>query len=255
MLEDADPMYYKSCNQILDMDPDVAYTLYIVGNKRKQRLIFRTLEFEDHEDADPMYYKSCKQIWDIVPDIADTLYLIFVDEIKKISTNRKEYIELLIQHRYMTRVAKKVTNFAKGFADIVEDWKRHTICDGYMEIRRFKEDPLMLWSYVLIEKNIVVNSTNRKEYIELLIQHRYMTRVAKKVANFAKGFADIVGNKRKQRLIFRKFEFEVHVDMLHGIEDLISVEDWKRHTIYDGYTEKHRFKEVCPFVFIVFVEK
>ncbi|KAI3759885.1 hypothetical protein L1987_50269 [Smallanthus sonchifolius] len=148
---------------------------------------------EDIKDADPVYYKSCKQILDMDPDVVDTLCLTFVDEIIK-----------------------------SGSIEVVE------LCgDG---------------------KNVAVNSTNRNKYIELLIKHRYMTRVAKKVANFGKGFADIVGDKRKQRLIFRILEFEDHVGMLHGIEDLISVDDWKLHTVYDGYTETdpqiHWFWEV-----------
>ncbi|XP_024988277.1 E3 ubiquitin-protein ligase UPL5-like isoform X1 [Cynara cardunculus var. scolymus] len=86
-------------------------------------------------------------------------------------------------------------------------------------------------------KNIVVNSRNREEYVELLIQHRFVTSVAEQVNHFARGFADIVGEEKIQKLFFKSLELEDLDGMLHGSESPISVEDWKAHTEYNGYWE------------------
>ncbi|KAD4982312.1 hypothetical protein R6Q59_001890 [Mikania micrantha] len=143
-----------------------------------------TISLEDIKDADPYFYSSCKQILDMDPVIVDqdALGLTFVHEIEELGS------------------MKVVELFTNG-------------------------------------KNIVVNSRNRKEYVELLIQHRFVTSVSKQVAKFAKGFADIVGDEKIQKLVFKTLEFEDHDGMLHGSESIISVEDWKVHTEYNGYKE------------------
>ncbi|KAI3795752.1 hypothetical protein L1987_38409 [Smallanthus sonchifolius] len=142
------------------------------------------ISLEDIKDADPYFYSSCKQILDMDPIIVDqdALGLTFVHEVEELGS------------------MKVVELFANG-------------------------------------KNIVVNSRNRKEYVELLIQHRFVTSVANQVAKFAKGFADIVGDEKIQKLVFKTLEFEDHDGMLHGSENMISVEDWKVHTEYNGYKE------------------
>ncbi|KAJ9562883.1 hypothetical protein OSB04_008043 [Centaurea solstitialis] len=86
-------------------------------------------------------------------------------------------------------------------------------------------------------KNIVVNSRNREEYVKLLIQHRFVTSVAEQVSHFARGFADIIGEEKIQKLFFKSLEVEDLDGMLHGSESPISVEDWKAHTEYNGYLE------------------
>ncbi|KAK9051783.1 hypothetical protein SSX86_028411 [Deinandra increscens subsp. villosa] len=142
------------------------------------------ISLEDIKDADPYFYSSCKQILEMDPVIVDqdVLGLTFVHEIEELGS------------------MKVVELFANG-------------------------------------KNIVVNSRNRKEYVELLIQYRFVTSVAKQVVKFAKGYADIVGDEKIQKLIFKTLESEDHDGMLHGSESIISVEDWKLHTEYNGYEE------------------
>ncbi|KAL6992896.1 HECT-type E3 ubiquitin transferase [Sarracenia purpurea var. burkii] len=86
-------------------------------------------------------------------------------------------------------------------------------------------------------KSIAVNSKNREEYVDHLIQHRFVTSIAEQVAQFAQGFADVLCNSKLQKFFFRSLELEDLDWMLHGSESAISVEDWKAHTEYNGYKE------------------
>ncbi|KAM1124038.1 hypothetical protein ACFX14_005460 [Malus domestica] len=86
-------------------------------------------------------------------------------------------------------------------------------------------------------ESIVVNSKNRGEYVNLLIQHRFVTSISEQVSHFAQGFADILCGSRLQSIFFRSLELEDLDWMLHGSESAISVEDWKAHTDYNGYKE------------------
>lgn len=86
-------------------------------------------------------------------------------------------------------------------------------------------------------KNIVVNSKNREQYVELLIKHRFVKSVSKQVTEFAQGFTDIIGKEETRKLFFNILELEDLDGMLHGSESSISVEDWKVHTEYNGYKE------------------
>ncbi|KAM1033624.1 hypothetical protein ACFX2I_037027 [Malus domestica] len=86
-------------------------------------------------------------------------------------------------------------------------------------------------------KSIVVNSKNRGEYVNLLIQHRFVTSISEQVSQFAHGFSDILCGSRLQSVFFRSLELEDLDWMLHGSESAISVEDWKAHTDYNGYKE------------------
>ncbi|RDX64195.1 E3 ubiquitin-protein ligase UPL5 [Mucuna pruriens] len=86
-------------------------------------------------------------------------------------------------------------------------------------------------------KNLVVNSKNRDKYVDLLIQDRFVTSISEQVSHFAKGFADILSNSKLQHYFFQSLDLEDLDWMLHGSEDIISVEDWKAHTEYNGYEE------------------
>lgn len=86
-------------------------------------------------------------------------------------------------------------------------------------------------------KSTMVNSKNREQYVELLIQHRFVTSIAEQVAHFAQGFADIITTVRLQKSFFRSLDLEDLDSMLHGSETAVSVEDWKAHTDYNGYKE------------------
>ncbi len=129
-------------------------------------------------------YSSCKQILDMDPDTVDqdALGLTFVREVEELGS--RKVVELC--------------------------------ADG---------------------RSLVVNSKNRKEYVDLLIQHRFVTSIAEQVSHFAKGFADIINSPRTQKLFFQSLELEDLDWMLHGSESAISVVDWKSHTEYNGYKE------------------
>ncbi|XVF75227.1 hypothetical protein PTKIN_Ptkin13bG0170300 [Pterospermum kingtungense] len=98
-------------------------------------------------------------------------------------------------------------------------------------------------------KNIVVNSRNRQEYVNLLIQHRFITSVSEQVYYFSQGFGHILSNSTVQKFFFQSLELEDLDWMLYGSESPISVEDWKAHTEYNGYRENDPqitwFWEVC----------
>ncbi|XP_010252668.1 PREDICTED: E3 ubiquitin-protein ligase UPL5-like isoform X2 [Nelumbo nucifera] len=94
-------------------------------------------------------------------------------------------------------------------------------------------------------KGIVVNSSNREEYVYLLIQHRFVTSISEQVANFSRGFADILSHSSLQKLFFQSLELEDLDQMLHGSEKAICVKDWKAHTEYNGYKETEH--QICWF--------
>lgn len=86
-------------------------------------------------------------------------------------------------------------------------------------------------------KNMIVNSKNRRLYVDLLIRHRFVTSIADQVSRFSQGFADIVSSREVQLSFFRSLYPEDLDWMLHGNESAISVEDWKAHTEYNGYKD------------------
>ncbi|MCD7458341.1 hypothetical protein HAX54_037956 [Datura stramonium] len=85
-------------------------------------------------------------------------------------------------------------------------------------------------------KDIVVNSKNRKKYINLLIQYRLVTSIAQQITHFSQGFAHIT-TLSVQASLFRSLDLEDLDKMLDGSGSDISVKDWKAHTDYNGYTE------------------
>ncbi|XP_051125745.1 E3 ubiquitin-protein ligase UPL5 isoform X2 [Andrographis paniculata] len=98
-------------------------------------------------------------------------------------------------------------------------------------------------------RSIIVNSKNREKYVDSLIQQRFGISIAEQVAHFAQGFADIM-NSRQLQTSFFKFLIPEDLDlMLHGSENEISVDDWKAHTEYHGFSETDA--QICWFWKIV----
>ncbi|KAL6520494.1 hypothetical protein OROHE_017082 [Orobanche hederae] len=141
-----------------------------------------TITLEDIRDADPCLYNSCKQILEMDAEIVeqDALGLTFVHEIEELGTRR-----------------------------VVE------LCPG--------------------GKSLVVNSKNRREYVDSLIQRRFVKETAEQVDHFAKGFADILSCRRLPTSFFRCLNPEDLDLMLHGSENEISIDDWKAHVDYHGF--------------------
>ena len=102
-------------------------------------------------------------------------------------------------------------------------------------------------------KSLVVNSNNREKYVYLLIQDHFVTSISEQVSHFAKGFGDILSNSSLGQFFFQSLDLKDLDWMLHGSEDIISVEDWKAHTEYQGYEETDPqiswFWEVCSYCF------
>nr|XP_043611399.1 E3 ubiquitin-protein ligase UPL5-like [Erigeron canadensis] len=140
------------------------------------------ISLDDVKDADPYLYSSCKQILDMDPCAVDedTLGLTFIWEFEELGSMK--VLELL----------------PNG-------------------------------------KHIPVNSRNRKEYVHLLIRHRFVTSVTQQVARFAQGFTDIVTKDDIRKLFFKSLELRDLDGMLYGSEGDISIDDWKAHTEYEGY--------------------
>ncbi|GKF32086.1 E3 ubiquitin protein ligase UPL5, partial [Tanacetum coccineum] len=88
--------------------------------------------------------------------------------------------------------------------------------------------------------NISVNSINRNEYIDLIIEHQFVTSIAEQLSKFSQGFLDIAENEENMKLFFKSLELEDLDGMLYGSESEISVDDWKAHTEYNGYKETDR---------------
>ncbi|KAJ4828484.1 hypothetical protein Tsubulata_022600 [Turnera subulata] len=86
-------------------------------------------------------------------------------------------------------------------------------------------------------RSMVVNSTNRTEYVNLLIKDCFVTSISEQLAHFARGFGDILCNSGIQKFFFQSLELEDLDSMLYGSESDICVEDWKKHTEYNGYKE------------------
>ncbi|KAK8935844.1 E3 ubiquitin-protein ligase UPL5 [Platanthera zijinensis] len=144
----------------------------------------KTITLEDIQDADPFLYMSCKKILDMDDEIvnSDALGLTFVRDIEALGSRKS--VEL---------------------------------CPGGREI--------------------VVNSTNRKDYVTLLVQNCFVTSIAEQIHHFNQGFSDIFSDKKSHKLFFRSLDLEDFNRMVGGSDDSINVSDWKAHTSYDGYRE------------------
>ena len=135
------------------------------------QLAGHTIALEDIRDSDPLLYNSCKKILEMDSNAIDqdVLGLTFVHEVEEFGTRKT--VDLCI--------------------------------DG---------------------KSIAVNSENRRQYVDSLIQHRFVISVADQVEHFAKGFADIIGCRRLQKSFFKCLELEDLEWMLRGSESAISVD-------------------------------
>ncbi|ERN18300.1 hypothetical protein AMTRI_Chr10g5200 [Amborella trichopoda] len=148
------------------------------------QLAGRSVSWEDVQDADPSMYSSCKRIMDMDPEVldSDALGLTFVTEVEEM-----------------------------GLHKVIE------LCPG--------------------GRGITVNSSNRQQYIEQLIQHRFVTSVSEQISHFSQGFADILCEPKLYKSFFQSLELKEFDLMLYGSDRPICVKEWKAHTEYHGYKE------------------
>lgn len=84
-------------------------------------------------------------------------------------------------------------------------------------------------------KNIKVTNENKKEFIDLVIQWRFVDRMKKQMLSFMKGFNEIIPQRCIQ--MFDPKEFEL---LLSGLGD-VNIKDWQINTIIKGeYNMQHR---------------
>lgn len=89
-------------------------------------------------------------------------------------------------------------------------------------------------------QDIPVNISNREHYIDLLIKNIFVDSISDQLANFAKGFSDILVNPKLQKVFFGCLDLEDFDRMLGGSNNNINLKDWRLHTQYNGYKEKDR---------------
>ncbi|XP_004835401.1 E3 ubiquitin-protein ligase NEDD4 isoform X2 [Heterocephalus glaber] len=82
---------------------------------------------------------------------------------------------------------------------------------------------------------IIVTNKNKKEYIYLVIQWRFVNRIQKQMAAFKEGFFELIPQDLIK--IFDENELEL---LMCGLGD-VDVNDWREHTKYkNGYSAGHR---------------
>ncbi|XP_024543665.1 E3 ubiquitin-protein ligase UPL5 isoform X1 [Selaginella moellendorffii] len=175
--------YFKFCGRVIALammhrvQVDVTFALFFF-----KQLAGLPITWEDSRDADPALYASCKNILEMDPDSidSDTLGLTFVTE-----------MELL------------------GSRKVLE------LCPG--------------------GKDMAVTSTNRRHFVDLMVQRRLVAAVADQVKWFSQGFSDLLSNTSIHQFL-RPLDLEDLDLMLYGKDREISVEDWKQHTEYHDYT-------------------
>ncbi|XP_018608019.1 E3 ubiquitin-protein ligase NEDD4-like isoform X10 [Scleropages formosus] len=81
---------------------------------------------------------------------------------------------------------------------------------------------------------MVVTNENKKEYIDLVIQWRFVNRVQKQMNAFLEGFTELILIDLIK--IFDENELEL---LMCGLGD-VDVNDWRQHTVYkNGYCPNH----------------
>ncbi|XP_066566896.1 E3 ubiquitin-protein ligase NEDD4-like isoform X4 [Amia ocellicauda] len=81
---------------------------------------------------------------------------------------------------------------------------------------------------------MVVTNDNKKEYIDLVIQWRFVNRVQKQMNAFLEGFTELIAIDLIK--IFDENELEL---LMCGLGD-VDVNDWRQHTVYkNGYCPNH----------------
>ncbi|XP_013365717.1 PREDICTED: E3 ubiquitin-protein ligase NEDD4 isoform X2 [Chinchilla lanigera] len=81
---------------------------------------------------------------------------------------------------------------------------------------------------------IIVTNKNKKEYIYLVIQWRFVNRIQKQMAAFKEGFFELIPQDLIK--IFDENELEL---LMCGLGD-VDVNDWREHTKYkNGYSTSH----------------
>jgi E3 ubiquitin-protein ligase NEDD4 len=88
-------------------------------------------------------------------------------------------------------------------------------------------------------RDVAVDSKNRGQYIDLLIQDMYVNSTRDQLNHFAEGFSFMLIRPDFQRAFFHSLDLEDLDKMLGGHMNAIDVQEWKEHTTYlGGYSEQ-----------------
>ncbi|XBI09338.1 hypothetical protein VPH35_136912 [Triticum aestivum] len=88
-------------------------------------------------------------------------------------------------------------------------------------------------------RDIAVDSKNRGQYIDLLIQSLFMASTKDQLTHFAKGFSYMLVKPELRKHFFLSLHLEDLDSMLGGRIGNIDVQEWKEYTRYDGgYTQQ-----------------
>lgn len=146
----------------------------------------RHITLDDIADADPSLHTSCKKILEMDPNLVDSnmLGLTFVRDVEVLGS-------------------RTVTELIPG------------------------------------GKDIAVTSQNRRYYLDLLIQDRFVNSTRCQLNHFTTGFSCIFGNGTLWRKFFGSLDATDFDLMLGGSsKDNIDVKEWRAYTGYRGYKEK-----------------
>ena len=102
---------------------------------------------------------------------------------------------------------------------------------GQMQQRELKENGA----------NVIVTTENRMEYIDLVIQWRFVSRVLPQMNAFLDGFNELIPLSLIK--VFDENELEL---LMCGIGS-IDLKDWKQNTVYKGMCTK--YNQNCSEIF------
>lgn len=110
-VRDADPILYKSCKQILEMD----------ANLLDSDVLALTFAREVEMLGSRRTVELCPGGKNIIVH----------------SRNREEYVNLLIKHCFVTSISEQISHFAKGFGDILSNSKHLKLFFDCLDIEDF----------------------------------------------------------------------------------------------------------------------
>ncbi|XP_047044555.1 E3 ubiquitin-protein ligase UPL5-like [Lolium rigidum] len=87
-------------------------------------------------------------------------------------------------------------------------------------------------------RDVPVDSKNRSQYIDLLIQDLFANSTKDQLNHFAEGFRFMLVRPELQRAFFQSLDLEDLDQMLGGRMSTIDVQEWKENTTYRGYSEQ-----------------
>jgi hypothetical protein len=93
-------------------------------------------------------------------------------------------------------------------------------------------------------REMVVNSENRRQFVELLVHKRLVSSISEQTKMFAQGFTDLLVNANSVQFLQAIAPEDLDL-LLFGQDRPICVEDWKKHTEIHDYSATD--EQICWF--------